>query len=116
MRSRTVRTFTLALAALFAAAALGFGWLANRPRGSGGQATAQTAPPAADPAADPAAGARLFETYCASCHTAEALRRVALARADRVRARAELERFLENHGGAAAEQNRAIVAYVTQEQ
>jgi mono/diheme cytochrome c family protein len=112
MRSRAVRTFTLALAALFAAAALGFGWLANRPRGSGGPATADTAAPAADPAA----GARLFETYCASCHTAEALRRVALARADRVRARAELERFLDHHGGAAAEQNRAIVAYLTQEQ
>jgi mono/diheme cytochrome c family protein len=96
--------FVLALAAVFVAIAVGFGRLANRPPASFGEPV-----PGAPAAAN---GAQLFETYCASCHTVEELRRVASRRSDRGRTRIELERFLEKHGDGSAEQDRAIVAYL----
>jgi mono/diheme cytochrome c family protein len=108
MRSRAVRTFTLLLAALFLAVAALFGWIANRPR-------AERQPPVTGPGAAPAEtarGAELFETFCSSCHTPDALRSIARGRTDLARTRVEMERFLATHGGAAVEQNRAIVAYL----
>lgn len=101
MRTRHVRMFVIALAALLAAIAVGFGWLANR----------EPTPSSGEPAVA-ANGAQLFETYCASCHTVEAMRRVASGRTDRERTRVELERFLEAHGDASADEDRAIVAYL----
>jgi mono/diheme cytochrome c family protein len=92
--------------ALFVIVAAAFGWIVNR------SDDRPAAPLASPPAADTAAGAQVFETYCASCHTPDAIRTVFGRHADRQRARTELERFLSTHGDAPKEQHRAIVEYV----
>jgi mono/diheme cytochrome c family protein len=105
MRSVAIRRFVLALAALFVIVAAGFGWLANRPDGG-------IPPIAVQPTGDARTGAQAFDTYCASCHTRDAIRAIVERRTDRQRARTELERFLSTHGDAPEEQQRAIVEYI----
>ena len=101
MRHRTVARAAFLLAAVFLAGAGLFAWLVSR-----------EAAPLASPASLPAReGAALFETHCASCHTADSLR-PGVANADEARRRG-LEAFLGHHGDADDADDRLILDYLS---
>ena len=99
-----VRLTTVGVAALIAVSAIVFGLRAPR------RDTTASAP-----AATPAAaldGASLFDRHCAGCHSASDVARGLRAAPDPAAARKELGRFLESHGSAAADEDRAIVDFL----
>jgi len=58
--------------------------------------------------------AELFERHCASCHGLAEMRRAAGTKRDAAR-RAELERLLERHGDATADEDRQILDFLSGE-
>jgi mono/diheme cytochrome c family protein len=94
MRLATVTRTATAVTAALVAAALLFGAAARR----------RAVPPAAD------ARARAFAAHCGACHEARALARRLGARSDDA-----LLAFLDAHGDAPADVDRAIVAYLRRE-
>jgi hypothetical protein len=100
MKHVVVTRVSLALGAVFVTAACVFAWLANRP-------APRPAPPAASMVA------QLFESRCASCHSVEEMLRVLREAPDPQAKRRELETFLTSHGEATAEEDRAILDYLT---
>jgi mono/diheme cytochrome c family protein len=101
MRHVAVRRLAVLLGAVFLLWAGVFAWIVRR-----------------EPAAEPppvspqvVSSATLFERYCASCHTVEAMR-AAVAAGSAGSRRAELEQFLEGHGDATADEDRQIVDYL----
>jgi len=100
MRHVTVRRAALLLGSVFLVCAGLFASLVSRE-------------PAAAPASLPApgpAGAALFQTYCAACHTVESLRPFVTGPDVR---RDELEAFLADHGDASGEDDRLILDYLS---
>lgn len=95
MRLVTVTRTAMAVTTALVAAALLFGAAARR----------RVVPPAA---AD--AGARAFAAHCGACHEARALARRLGARSDDA-----LLAFLDAHGDAPADVDRAIVAWLRRE-
>ena len=63
---------------------------------------------------EPAEAAELFRSRCAACHDAEDLRAVLEAGEDGARAVLETLDFLETHGGSSAEEDRAILLYLSE--
>ena len=96
-----VRVTTAAIAVFIAACALAFGWAARRPASP-------------TPAGASLEAAALFERFCGQCHTRADLRAREPAGVDIARRRAELVLFLESHGDASGEQDRAIVELLIQ--
>lgn len=94
MRHVVVTRVSIFLAALFVAAAAVFAWLT---RSADAQRPTITTPD----------GLALFETHCASCHTASDLRSTLRGLNDA--RRHELEQFLNEHGDAAPEDDRRIL-------
>lgn len=99
-----VTRVSLSLCALFAACILSFALLVNPPEMAG---------PSEEEAAAPE-GAVMFETYCARCHGVSELA-AGFSAANRDDRMAELSRFLESHGRANAEQDRAILEYLARQ-
>jgi mono/diheme cytochrome c family protein len=80
-----------------------FAWLAGR------EPVERSSQPAR---VSPSRGTELFERHCASCHDLAEMRTAAGTTADTAR-RGELERFLEGHSAATADENRQILDYLT---
>jgi mono/diheme cytochrome c family protein len=70
-----------------------------------------TASPPASAASSSARGAALFQTYCASCHTAENLRSTITGPPGRLEG---VERFLVEHGDAPDDDDRLILDYLSE--
>ncbi len=94
--SRVSLTFCL----LLAGGTLGFALLAD---------SGPTAEPAGEAAGE---GAALFDAHCGGCHTVDELAPGLRDAEDPAARMAELEAFLENHGRASPEQDRAILEYL----
>jgi mono/diheme cytochrome c family protein len=98
MRHTDVSRFSLALAALLAAAALAFAWIvgpaeAREPGGAG-------------------AGERLFSLRCGACHVSAELAASLRDHPDRDAAVRALLEYLGGHGDASAPEARAIVEHL----
>lgn len=100
MRTAMVRRLAAAMTATLAAAAVVAGVLADR-RGPAAIGGPESAPERA--------GAVAFDAYCGACHEAAALAR----EWDPATDDATVLAFLEAHGAAPADADRAIVAYLT---
>lgn len=100
MRHVAVRRSALVLGGVFVVCAGLFAWAVSRETPAVGVAQPASAP----------AGAVLFGTFCASCHTAESLRPSVTGPGAN---REELETFLAEHGDASEEQDRLILDYLS---
>lgn len=96
-----VTRVSLSLCVLLGACVLGFAALVNDPAPAG-EPNSQAEPD----------GAALYATYCGRCHDAGEMAADLDSAADRDARMAELEAFLESHGRAGPEQDRAILQYL----
>jgi mono/diheme cytochrome c family protein len=103
-----VRLTTCGVAGLIAIAAVVFGWRAA-PRDVAPPVSAGTP---ARPATVAPSGAGLFERHCGGCHTAGDLARGLRAAPDPAARRAAVMQFLESHGSATADEDRAVLDYL----
>jgi len=100
----TVTRVVVALTGVFIAAALAFGWLANR-----GAREPEPAPVVSETAPVPPGGLALFERHCGMCHESADLRDRIRAAPDREALRRQWLDFLSSHGDASEEEDRTIV-------
>ena len=103
MRHLIVSRTVILLATVLFASAVGFVWLAGRPKVGRDETDVR-------PVTDTTAAA-LFARSCASCHTPDSLK-PAVGR-DREAARNALETFLRTHGDTSEEEDRLIADYLT---
>lgn len=94
------------LCLLLAGCILGFAMLVDRGPSAGQVDAVEGRPPEA------AAGAMHFEAHCARCHGVDELTGPLRAAPDRDALLDEWVRFLEEHGRASGEQDRAILVYL----
>lgn len=104
MRHIAVRRLAVLLGAVFLLWAGVFAWIVRRGPAPGSESL--TPSPTAL-----TSGAGLFARHCASCHTIASMRTVAGADPDGTR-RLELERFLDGHGQASADEDQQILDYL----
>ena len=114
MRQDLIRRVSISVSLGFAAAALGFGWLAALRHAPPAAADASSAAPATVSAEDRIAqGRTIFETRCERCHEyADAAIPLVDAGSDVDAGKAELAAFLDRHGKSSADESRLIVEFL----
>lgn len=113
MRQDLIRRVSIAVSLGFAAAALGFGWLAGLRHSHADVTAAASAPAMASPQARIDSGRSTFETRCERCHEyADAAVPLVDAGADVATGKAALKAFLDSHGKSSAEDSALIVEFL----
>lgn len=114
MRQDLIRRVSISVSLGFAAAALGFGWLAGLRHDAPAAASSPVAEPATVSLEDRIAqGRSAFETRCERCHDyADAAVPLVEAGSDVDAGKADLRGFLDRHGKSSASETELIVEFL----